>query len=137
MTHLFRTALIAAFLALAPVGSLRGDSLSAEDQRKRDESDCRRWATLHTGFDPKNPPPSSDAPPSDQTVAQLGPSPGAANSALAIALRDAERRRNASMARKKAAQYEVDLESQRAVYERTVKTCLEGRGHSVADHASH
>ena len=136
--HLFRASLVGAFWALALAGPVGGDSLSLdpEAQLKRDQSDCRRWATLHTGFDPRNTT-SSEAPNPHQTVPVLKSVPGAASHGFAAsALRDDERRRSARMARKQQVQDEADLEDRRAVYERAVRTCLEGRNHSSNDHSA-
>lgn len=131
--HLFRAALIGAFLTLGLVGSVRAESLSPEAKLKRDQSDCRRWAILHTGFDPKNTTPS-EAPHPEQTL--LAPHPaavGGSRGLAASALRDSEQRRNAIMERKQRAQDDADLEARRAVYERALRTCLEGRNHTVKD----
>lgn len=140
--YVFRISLIGV-VALALIGPVHGDSLvSPEAKRKRDESDCRRRATAHTGFDPKNTESASETPPDPyEKAARLNPAPGVGagawgNAWAASVQREAERR-NVEKARKdQRLQQEADLENQRAAYDRSFKVCLEGRNHSASKAAN-
>jgi hypothetical protein len=128
--HLSRASLIGAFAALAVVSSARGDPIGAPTddqavaQQRKDESDCRRWASHHTGFDPKESAPSE--PP--RTVRPLDPPSGPGHAVL----REARQRDEAKARKKQRAQDQADFESRRANYERALKQCLEGRGAAPA-----
>ena len=135
--RLSRVSLIAASVSLAFASSVRGQSIDSdlspkadrsEAQQKRDEADCHRWATLHTGFDPKQ---SAPEPPRD-TGAELNRMPGQDRRAFGdLARRDDLRRRELDTRKKRQAQEAADFENRRASYERSVETCIEGRNHSL------
>jgi hypothetical protein len=130
----FQASLFGALLAFSLAVPVRGDSPD-EAKLKRDQSDCRRWAAQHTHFDPNETTSDTPRPPIDPP---LGHAPGIAiHDAAAAKQREADaRRRNEMIARKQRAQDEADLEARRAVYERAVKTCVEGRTASVGDHST-
>jgi hypothetical protein len=121
---------IGVFVALGVVSSARGAGILAptgdepQAQLKRDTDDCRRRATLHTGFDP-NDPPSAEAP--RKTSARMKPMPGKDSRVL----QEEERLEDERARKKQQAEAEADLERRRADYDRAVKTCLAGLNHPV------
>jgi hypothetical protein len=129
--HCSRVSWIGAFLALALVSPARGDSVvtpkgeKSAAQQKKDKYECHRWATQHTGFDPKDAT-SSEPPP------QKDPRLDAERGARAGGQLNEARRHEDTIARKKQRDVDdADLERRRASYDRALKTCLEGRNYSV------
>ena len=122
---------------------------SAEQQSK-DKYECHEWAVQQTGFDPMNTQSAAPAAPTGpQPSVVKGAARGAAVGAVGGAIagdagkgaavgaaggamiggmkrRDAQRTQQAQ-----AAQQDANAQSQRANYDRAVKTCLEARNYSV------
>ena len=129
--HVSRISLIGAFVALALTSPVRGQSIESIDAPKekpskakqdKDESECRLWANLHTGFDPEG---------ADTKEAPTPKRSTRANPVLADPLMPGARREQArlreDMARKRRDAQRAAETEKRASYDREYKTCLDER----------
>ena len=121
----------------------------SQDQQNQDKSECQRWATQQTGFDPMNP---GSAPPTQQTQtagafggaargAALGAvggaiagdaGKGAAIGAATGGLFGGMRRRDEQRQQEQVqANYQAQQSANRSEWDRALKACLSGSGYTV------
>jgi len=120
------------------------------EQQKKDEGECKTWATGQTGYDPSKPPPTAAAPKPPTTATGttpgagvrgaargaivgevVGGDAGAGAAAGAVAARGQSRKQNAAAQQQAAQQQQQAQSSQQAAYGKARSACLEGRGYTV------
>ena len=102
----------------------------SDEQMEKDKFECYRWARDQTGFDPKEVPRATEAPPQQQEQRGRGRSVvgGAANGG---ARRRSEQREYERQKEQWAQEQAANYQRRRAEYNRAYSACLEGKGYTV------
>ena len=122
----------------------------SQDQMEKDKFECYSWGKNESGFDPMQPPPTTEAPPQRKGGAVRGAARGAAlgygagkvfgdsgskgakYGAATGAVVGGSRRRSQQKQQQQAQQQQAAQYSQsRDGYNRAYSACLEGRGYTV------
>jgi uncharacterized protein YcfJ len=121
----------------------------SQKQMGKDKNACYDWAQQQTGFDPRQPPPAHQAPPTPQGEriqgaargaavgavvgaiagdAGKGAAAGAAGGTMIGGMRQRDKRRQSEQAQQQAT---AEYDARRNTYMRAFGACMEGRGYTI------